>query len=384
MTIRFNKRIIYYLLLLLPIFQPKIFTQFEITKMLYIFLNICEFIYLFLKNKKIDYMIFMWLLFRVYLLILIIINYDLNSLLQWGNITIMVTNLIFLIEQAKKHDDIEHLLKGMLLISNVFLLINLVTILVYPRGIITVNFWNSTDNDIYFLGIKTQMPLIMFPAVTSAILLYKQSKNNFKKLLLTIVLCLANALYKNITTALIGFILGGIIYIMPEKIKKQFTLKRIFLIALIIQVSIIFLNVQSIFSTLLINYFHKDITMSSRIYIWKNAWDYIMNMDIINIIFGTGSSLPFVPFGKSYINPHSQLLQFIYTNGIIGNILLLSFFNSLSKKEKTNKNYIILSICFVELILCTVEAYFDNAICFIPFLLLIINHDSRIGCDANE
>ena len=97
----FNTYIFNMIIFLIPIFEPKLFTQYSITQFLYIMMNIVELLYFLLyfsgRNGKIIVYrpMIIWLVFQGFLFLSMLINNNFGGVLQWGYLTLMVVNLLF-------------------------------------------------------------------------------------------------------------------------------------------------------------------------------------------------------------------------------------------------------------------------------------------------
>lgn len=366
-------------LMLIPVFQPKIFTQYTITTYLYIIFNVALLFYLlikFYKNKiKVSKPCFIWIIYRVWLLLSSIIFNNLSGILQWGYLSIMVVNLFLIFELCKK-DRQRQLLDSIFKLSTVLLFINLITLLLYPRGIIKSSFYDVTANDYYFLGIKTQITTMIFPGLSAILILYKENKSKYKNsLILFIIIALFNIFYKNISTAIVGLVILIVLFIFKKITKINFNSEFCILAAVIFQVLIVFFNVQVLFSSFFTDVLHKDITFSARTYIWQNAKGLLINENLFSLLFGSGVAEhnEVVYYSGDYWQPHNQLLVCLFNSGIFGTLYFLYFLNLLLKRRKGKqistfyKNNII--VCFTEMLLTVTEVYFDTAVCYVPFLI---------------
>ena len=282
------KQILFLIMALIPVFQPKIFTQYTITTVIYIFLNLFEIVYfieLFYKNeKKISKPLIIWILYRIYIFLIMAVNDNFGGILQWGYITLMVTNLFFVFEYVKGKEE-QKLIYSISVIGIAFLTINFITLLIFKNGIIESTFYNSADNAYYFLGIKTQFTTMIFPTITATVFNYGIEKNKKSKkiLVLAILVSLLNIFYKKISTAIVGIIMLVILLFVEKKIKIKLDYKIYIAIALCIQIAIIFFNIQQHFAFAIVNILHKDITLSSRIYIWKNTKQLLKEQSLIKL-----------------------------------------------------------------------------------------------------
>ncbi len=372
MKIKINKDFIIIIMLLIPIFEPQLFTQFNSTTAIYIIMNIFELFYLILKtNKHIPKLFIFWIAIRLYLFVICLMNNNFSGILNFGYLSLQVANLILLFNFCYKKNKLQVLIEGIATISFVLLLINYISLLLFENGIIPTSYWDNHDNDVYFLGIKTKITYYVFPAIAASISI----KNPFKRkkwFFLNIIISTLNILDKNISTGIL-FLLG-LIVIYFFKNKNRLNPKILLLIGFGIQFCIVYFKVYNLFSFIIVDILHKSINLSSRIYIWNNAIEYIKNSNIFNQLFGYGvfKGYAFVPYDSSIWQPHSQILELLASGGIVGLLLMIGFLCfTVSKMQKGNEtlNMLVL-MTFLIIILSSVELYFTLAVCLTPFILI--------------
>ena len=372
MKIKINKDFIIIIMLLIPIFEPQLFTQFNSTTAIYIIMNIFELFYLILKtNKHIPKLFIFWIAIRLYLFVICLMNNNFSGILNFGYLSLQVENLILLFKFFYKNNKLQVLIEGIATISFVLLLINYISLLLFENGIIPTSYWDNHDNDVYFLGIKTKITYYVFPAIAASISI----KNPFKRkkwFFLNIIISTLNILDKNISTGIL-FLLG-LIVIYFFKNKNRLNPKILLLIGFGIQFCIVYFKVYNLFSFIIVDILHKSINLSSRIYIWNNAIEYIKNSNIFNQLFGYGvfKGYAFVPYDSSIWQPHSQILELLASGGIVGLLLMIGFLCfTVSKMQKGNEtlNMLVL-MTFLIIILSSVELYFTLAVCLTPFILI--------------
>ncbi|MGN0417954.1 O-antigen ligase family protein [Anaerostipes faecalis] len=379
-----RKKILKYLIFIIPIMEPKIFTQFTSTRMLFNCLNLLEFACICLifmtrgKIRKHNYLVFWILGYQVYLLMIGLLNSQLNGIMQWGIFSVTIFNLWFIFENAYIKGEEELLFKAISILGIILLTINIYTLLTYERGIISSNFWNSTDNDQYFLGIKTAATFYIFPTISAAGYLYYRNPQNRKYFILAILSSVVNIVIKQISTGMVGIIIITILTIILTKCKSVKLHKILFLSSLVAQFLTVFFNIQKYFSFFICTVLHKDVTLTARSYIWSSAKSLLSNQSILNLLFGNGiyPHHTFVPYDGSFWQPHNQLLVWLYTSGIVGTVFFVCILYELCCKKKVRDkcNIFLFIMCISILFLSTTEVYFDMAICLIPFVMLYFNN----------
>lgn len=378
LRLRIKKERLIIFLLLIPIFQPKLFTQISILSNIYILLNVFAFSYLIYsiiqERGKLPLIIGIWFFYRIYLLFIGILNGNLTGIFQWGYLSIMVTSLMLIFELYGFSEFIK-IIKYISLISILLLALNYFTLLKFPRGIIRSTFYEVEAGDYYLLGIKTQFTTMMFPALASSGL-YASIKRNFESILLfvsSILCCLLNIFNKEISTAIVGIFiclgLIGISLIFKFKYNEWVSL----IAACSLHILVVFFRIQDLLASFIVKVLHKDTTMSSRVNIWDSAINLLNNQNILKLLFGNGifKNQAFVPFGAGFWQPHNQMLALIYSSGVFGTVIFLIFiFLLLRIRTNLDGLQFLVMICMCVLFLSITEVYFDVAFSYIPFILI--------------
>lgn len=363
--------------LLIPIYEPNLFTQYSITVYLYSFLNILLCCYFLMRNiffDGISRVAFFWIVYRVYMLLMMIINLNLDGLLQWGIQSLMVFNLINVFEYARKKNCMKDLLLLMSILGITLLFANYISLITLDRGFIRSSYWNNTDSDFYLLGIKTMFTTMMVPTIATSFVYCKLERTKSSKfpMILSIIVSVLNISVKGISTAIVGGVICVILYLLERRTKYIIPHFALVIIAVAVNIAVVFFNFQNVFSFFIQAILHKDVTLTARVSIWNSAKDLFANQEILKTIFGNGYRREFVPFQNSLWQPHNQVLSTVYAVGIMGTVVFLIFLIWLAKdNQKNNSVYGMISIiCFSVLIMCITEVLLDVAVSYIPFLLL--------------
>ena len=261
-----------------------------------------------------------------------------NDIDQWGLLTIMVSNFAFLIEYYIKRFKLIDFLLGMNLVGIVYLSLNIFSLFFFENGIISsVGSWHNANNDYYFLGIKDSYTTYVVAFITSAGLYYKYSKKFFISILI-VALSLVNIFVAHISTGII--IIAFILFAMVFMRKLSIKIRTILLIFLAIHIVLLFFNFQNIFGFVIEGLLDKDVTLSSRVYIWDSAIDYFKS-NPFNLIIGKGikNGGAWVNYAGGLWQPHNSLLSLLYEGGLIG-LVLFFLFLSASDKIYINSTYI--------------------------------------------
>ena len=366
-----------YLIWSFLVIQPKLFTKYTSTVLIYSIGNVMLFIYLaFIKrrnNFQFNLAILIWVIYRIYLLMIMIMNYHIRDIDQWGYMTIMVINIFLIIENSIKYNKQKEFLSAISSVFVIFLFINAISLLVFKRGIIpSNNIYDNGDGNFYFLGIKVSYTTYVIPALAVTGLYYKL----FRKRLIFIIcifLSIFNIFYANISTGKVCLLIIIISIIIQKITYFRFSIFKCLVISILANICVVFLNLQVLFSGFITNFLHKSVTLTGRTAIWNVAKEVLKNNGIIKLFFGNGifNNGAFVPIG-GYWPPHNQWLQNLYEVGIFGTVFFIFFLIYLDKENKLRcfERAYLVSLCFAILFGTITMQYFDYAHMFIPFILL--------------
>lgn len=359
--------------------QPKLFTQYTATVLIYAIGNLFIFASYFFKvcirTGKVSKYLFFWICLRLYYLFVMIMNGNVSDIDQWGYLTLMVCNYILVVEWCSKNGYLKEMLTALATVCLFFISLNAISLLVFPNGIIPSKaMYNKGDNDYYFLGIKTAYTSYIFIALAASGICFirYRMKNLF---LFTVILSVFNIVYANISTGIVCIVILLLLLLFKRLFKIQkLSMFFIVAVAIILNVAFIFFDAQYLFSGIIENILHKQLTLTGRTDIWHNAIQQMANQSPITLIFGNGivNNGSFVAFGDGFWPAHNQWIQSVFEYGIVGTIGLIVFMLlSINQKKRVlrTENYL-MNIIFVMLIGTITMQYMSNAHVYLLFILL--------------
>lgn len=375
--IHFDKFLFLYIFSFLFIIEPKIFTQYNISILIFSFANLGIFLFFFMdllvnRSNKLLYLEVLWLIYRFYSFFIMLFNGKTDSIAQWGYLTLMVMNLLLVFNYSLERKEISKILCAIMIVGLIYLSINLITLLIYDRGIIrSTDRWDNPDNDYYFLGIKVSCTSYIFVFMLGS-LLYYFVENRRVIPFTTIIIGVINLFVANVSTGIIMLFVLLILLFILKIVDIKFNMIIILLFGLIINVLFVFFYSNNVFEGIF-NLLGKNSDLSGRVDIWKNAKDIISGMDF-GIIFGRGfsNSGAWVPFDGTLYQAHNCLLNYLYCDGILG-ILLLGIFLLGPNNYGHNRN-ILLSVtyvfCVTIMFASITNSVFSIAHYYIPFIMV--------------
>ena len=279
-------------------------------------------------------------------------------------------------------------LKSNIIYFTILLIINLITIVLYPKGLY-INAVNAWAN--WFLGYKNAFILFIIPNI--AMSHYLDIINN-KKISYTtifiIIISLITALLIDSSTGLVGIIILLLGILLEKKLTKikLFNFKTIIFIYLAFFFLIIVFRMQNIFAIIIENVLNRDLNFTNRIYIWDTALKYIKD----SIYFGYGfesSAIRIIKFNyMQAVTCHNQLLDLLYQCGFVGVSIISCTLVELNKGIKRITNLKLKTLSLVVLltyfIMMLSEYYsFNNYIFIFTIILNLSIFNEKVG-DKNE
>ena len=236
----------------------------------------------------------------------------------------------------------------------------------------------NVDNAMYWLGIRVRIAGYALPAMAFVLLFFTYSRTTkwikFPLLVAVYALSIDFFIQRSVSTALVSTgvaLLLLVIFIYHEQVLQKVSIIG-FVTILLLNFGIVFFNMQNMFSWLIEDILGKSLTLTGRIGIWRSVLD---NMDGYYLFgHGVGASIPFIyEFGEPVTYEHNQLLNLLFSGGVIGLLFFLFIlFAAFNKLQKTNPSpFVYITIAFL-IALCTQmisEHPYENAL-FAVLLLL--------------
>lgn len=357
-------------------FEPKLAVKNSYFNIIYILGAILSFIVIFLKYiKKYKASLFFYglVLFRLSFFLQTLINH--GDLLMWGYMSLVLMTLCMAFEHYLKYKPILFL-NCIIIILNFLLIINFIISLFYPLGIIDA---------IFFIGIRTRISDVIFPllAITlirDALMKIRISKQTFWSILTSLL----NVVKFRVTTTIIGLICFATLYLIfvkRKRLRKLLNLRVIVYAGIIISFLFTFFNFSSLFSSILVNVFHKDASLSYRTQIWAESIKYLAKSPIIGQ--GLADNGNFIYWGyvnapKSLWQAHNNWLQLLYDGGIVSMLIFISIINMNSVKLSRYYNKKIVSILLISMIVLFI-VMISEILIYTPYFYLIIFVISNIN-----
>jgi len=208
------------------------------------------------------------------------------------------------------------LIESMLLNLEILIYINFICLLIYPHGMY-VSKQNGNWNN-WLLGYDNQWFIVFFGAMFVALSFWNLTQKFFRPLLLITIIHVSTAF---VLSGVLIFGLAIIDFFILSKIYKTeiLTYRRIWLIAIVANIVIIFFSASGLSTFIIYTVFHKTATsIPARLKMWKISFDAIRKNSIIG--YGHQQTLLRTTMYHNLhgSNAHNFFIEILYEGGIIG------------------------------------------------------------------
>lgn len=287
-----------------------------------------------LNLKKIDYILLIVIFGNIYMLIPTYINN--GYYVKWIGYFLDSVGLLIAIKFFSSN--YKYCFGNILKFFCRFLIyLNFITLVLFPNGLFQEDNGYIITRYI-FLGMDNQAVAILIPLFF--ILISLERKNN-KKISLAFLLDVAIFVFSIIliwcANAIVALLLFLCLLLIQFIINKKLKIKHIIYISIFLFIFIVLLKGYTLFSSFIVDFLGKDITLSGRTTIWENG---ILEW-LKKPIFGHGFQVSeaFINFEDrhGYVRgAHNQILNILLHGGII---YLIIFFIMLILLDKNTKKY---------------------------------------------
>ena len=363
-----KKDIFYFILytfMLIPFFKiPYISVVIPKISVLYKILAISAFglsFLMLLKNKILSKFELFTFIFCLILLLSTFLNSgDLNQCIL---LVVSCITLTFVIGHGLKKNT-KTFLNAFEFLLYVPVVINFFTIILIPNGLYasdSISFY-TTNN--WFLGFKNNHIIFIIPAIlVSLINSYYTNNKLSKRTIILMIISLINLILVKSATGLVGVILITVLLFFGDirKKTKPINVNSLMYTNIGMFFAIVIFRLQELFKFLIVDIFHKDITLTGRIYIWDYVMEFIKNKPILGYgIEDLKTRYYKTSYMQSY-HAHNQILEVLYKTGFIGFFILVYIFylsiKQLNKYKLNRCSKVISIVLFAELIMMLTEAY---------------------------
>ena len=374
--INISPQLLFWLILASGFVQSPFLDGFPFFSLIY---NVIEFICLIyilihIRNFRINGLIILIILLELSQIISTLLVEDTGSNVRTTVIECLTVIVFCMFVQLMTQININLCVQVLEDLCEILIYLNVFSAILFPNGLYSQSDYLNARH-YYFLGHQNQMGfycLIAF-ALGSIRTKIEPNKYNKKRLYLLMVVSLYYVFRVWSVTSIIGVGLMSLLILYNDfssrgfRIPVMFSLlgNIIFFILLVIEQNF------SLFSNLIQNVFHRDMTLSTRTIIWNTAF----NAFLLRPIWGWGAVYGKELFG--FQTTHNRYLNILFTQGIVGMVLFLLMIMLVSKSLQDRNNYIVrimLALFFCVFIMFQAETMSD----YLFYIMFIIAYNIEI------
>lgn len=385
----------WFMFLIFIVFMPLSFSNCFVQNYIYGLLDLCQaviIIFLLLYYKKIkikiDFFIITYIIYMLTYLFPAIVNHTItiNSFILWLRIALLSTSFLFILQQSFKKDYIKTM-KTLYFVFSFLCMLHIIMFYIFHIGV---------------LGIRTRYTDYALPGlIFLGILLFSKNKKICIWDCLFIISGVIFTVNQGVSTGL--FVIALFIFIVVS-FRISFLRKIICNVTnyfflcistLIMNFLIVVMRIQNVFSFLIVNILHEEITFNGRTLIWDCVFE---QMKYHNVFIGYGIK----NYGNKDIKmtaqnqygdylltdrqAHNQFLSVLYFNGIIGLLsyillMILPAFNVSKIKNKGVKAFFSMGIFLYGLSMLTELSGDENMfLVFLSSAYYIYNWKDDLNC----
>lgn len=373
--IRYNKKDIYYLFLLLPFLFPSTIGSLPyigtIIKVFKIIVGLVTVYYTLKRHRMSRLLVLMSLFYGVICLSALMHGLQIDNWI----IEILFLWLIDFMTHNKK--SLDRFLRVYVKLYSFLMLINLATMIAFPKGLYASSAYSLN----WFLGYKNVIVRLLLPYLT---LMLTQKVMNGKNTRLTkteiilFALTIVSIILSQSFNSIIGMVLFALL-LLRVKLNKpvgKYIITKIFAIYCVTDFIMLKSNILLLFQNLIVNVLGKNGSERARVAIWNRTLNMISKSPIIG--YG-GITNEMYNFAFKISHPHNLLLYYLMLGGVAGIIIL--FMTMLLVESEALKNRDTIFITVNKLFVAMYCAYFvmgymeslTGATMMIPMLVILYN-----------
>lgn len=300
----------------------------------------------------------------------------LNTLVQGQAINLAISDfcfcMYFVYACTDSRTDLFDYLDSVHLVLSVYVVINLITMILYPNGMWSV----QGIGEYWFLGMDNMFIHYMYPlTVISVILLKRRFKLTY---LLAIIISVATLVSRWAVTSMIGIVIFLLLAMLPKAITKRIKPQYTFIAAILVSVIVMGVYTSNWLEYIVVNVLHKDMTFSNRSFIWANALTYIGQKPLFG--YGKLSSSSFSSMLEFGAHPHNMYLYQLFVNGGVGTLvyIILSFMAFKRINKQIPQNYaLILSAALTGIYIMGITESAAKVFFEIPLILALASQPEK-------
>ena len=211
-----------------------------------------------------------------------------------------------------------HLIRALFWIHFVFMVVNLLTVLFCSNGLYSVQ--GVTTENYYFLGHNNAAARFLLPGAFYAIIYdyLERGKPGWKSYLISTASFLTVTLtWSNTGMVGLGIIMLFVIVVAMRDMPAFFTGRNVFVLSVVLFIVVVLNNNLGLFDYIIENIFHKELTLTGRVYLWNTIMAAIARRPLIG--YGYGVSIADIYSTRRYVSSsaHNYFLDLLLRGGFL-------------------------------------------------------------------
>lgn len=287
---------------------------------------------------------------------------------------------LFMLSDSICQKSVSRFLRIIYPIFYTFVVINFITMLIYPNGMymyVMDGAYHWVSNFNWFLGLENAMIIYLLPTLVYTYIIYLQnnSKWNFFNCLLISAICIYIPIVRWKAATMVCFALFFIVVILSiwRLIPDLFNARTYVILNIFFFVGLVLTGmkggiVEGIVTYVAETILHKSDTLNVRM----NIWGVVLNLIKEHPILGYGYEATRIVTDKmKYNSPHNQYLWIIYRGGLVQFTVFAWFLWKTAKSLFVRKEY--LGVKIVSIGLCvSLLMWQTEAITAYPIMIFLV------------
>jgi len=342
---------------LFSFFRPTIFERFVLTNsifngMLILSFVVCVADYVRRGNKFNHAFIYLASIFYIVMVLSTFVNHASISRALMYSLTGFFS--IIFVEYILKYQFL-YATKLMRLLLWLYIIVNILTVIIFPNGIVQTG---NSSSAVFFLGQPTRYSYFYLPALLFCYLGDEYRVGHIRMNTIVIYfICLATLIASWTIGSSIAMLLL-LVFLLFNRL-KIFNSLLYYLGHIFAYFGLTYFSIQNLAAVFITGYLKKDLTLSSRTFIWNHAFDWISKSPLIGV--GVLSNPDMINIFH-FVHAHNHLLHITFQCGYIGLgiflIMLLTAYLNLHKYKRFMPSKVIAFFIFmisIQLLVDTVD-----------------------------
>lgn len=351
--LKVNLNALFWLILFIPFFEPGYFSQIRVIHYVYLFGKFIAFFLAIIKciksNKIPKFIMFVCVYLLLQLFSTIVNMGSINSAIYEILCTLGVVCVIY----GMSIYNPKYMINCILLVFEFLIYANFVSVINAPSGLYIIEqssgWWS---NMCWFLGLRNGMTLTYVLAAFFEISYFYLNHGKLKSTLVRLIMffTISTITIIKISTAVTnngnessagGLMLawGGIlVYLALMKLDKMlgwFDFAKGVIVNYIFMILLVICRLQYLFSWIIVVLLKKDLTLTTRTYIWDEALEAIRKQWLIGYGVPSGNSMAEILKNSATVNTtQNGLLDVLFYGGILLFVVLILIFAAVSVQVK--------------------------------------------------